>query len=546
MADSILVTSHVARDFLQNATYFNTLPKVVWEYVSNSIDNANEGTYPRVDVQIRHDELVVTDNGVGMSRDDLSRFFQMHGENVQRKRGKKVRGKFGTGKTAAFGVAKELEIDSIRDGKRNVVCLARADIEKAKNGEPFPVRVLVDDEPSEEESGTSVAIRNFTQVSFDIEKTIKYVEKQLSRMRTRATVHINGHRCAFREPPAVKEWTRTPDKTVAERIGNVTMTLKAAPAPLPAEDNGVDVLGNGVWHETTLADVKGDQVNRIFGIVDVPVLDDDERFDVAAYDNTRSGTLNRANPAVSALLFWIQEEVKRAAAELREEAEERKRSEEAKRLRSQAKRIAELLNQDFRDMMDELDELRIIRGRKRRKAAEDAAGHPVLPGDGTENSEMTQTGPKHGDGKRGENPAGTGDQERPGAGLKDGKSTGKPGRVDTRSDSGSRRSHGLFSIEFIHETADERRSRYDGESKTIYINLDHPQIASALRLGDGSVNSGLFRQVAFEIAVVEYAQAIQFERFESGESFDAADAVFSIGEVIDRVSRKLQDVTPEQ
>jgi uncharacterized protein with HEPN domain len=60
------------------------------------------------------------------------------------------------------------------------------------------------------------------------------------------------------------------------------------------------------------------------------------------------------------------------------------------------------------------------------------------------------------------------------------------------------------------------------------------------------VSSGLFRQVAFEIAVVEYAQAIQFERFESGESFDAADAVFSIGEVIDRVSRKLQDVAPEQ
>ncbi|NBC29401.1 MAG: hypothetical protein GVY29_05345, partial [Spirochaetes bacterium] len=316
------------------------------------------------------------------------------------------------------------------------------------------------------------------------------------------------------------------------------------PAPLPAEDNGIDILSNGVWHETTLADVKGDQVNRIFGLVDVPVLDDDEKFDVAAYDNTRSGMLNRAHPAVSALLYWIQEEVKRAAAELKEEAEERRKSEEAKRLQFQAKRIAEMLNKDFRDMMDELDELRNIRGRKRRKVAEDAGGSTVLPGDGNHESTLTETGPEHGDGKRGKNPAGAGDQERPGAGLKDGASKGKPGRVDTRG--GSKRSHGLFSIEFIHETSDERRSRYDGESKTIYINLDHPQIASALRLGDGSVNSGLFRQVAFEIAVVEYAQAIQFERFESGESFDAADAVFSIGEVIDRVSRKLQDAAPEK
>ena len=35
---SIEVTSHVARDFLQNAAYFNTMSKVVWEYVANSLD----------------------------------------------------------------------------------------------------------------------------------------------------------------------------------------------------------------------------------------------------------------------------------------------------------------------------------------------------------------------------------------------------------------------------------------------------------------------------------------------------------------------------
>jgi len=30
----IQVRSNVARDVLQNAAYFNTIPKVVWEYVS--------------------------------------------------------------------------------------------------------------------------------------------------------------------------------------------------------------------------------------------------------------------------------------------------------------------------------------------------------------------------------------------------------------------------------------------------------------------------------------------------------------------------------
>lgn len=34
----IEVTSHVARDFLQNAAYFNAMLKLVWEYVANSLE----------------------------------------------------------------------------------------------------------------------------------------------------------------------------------------------------------------------------------------------------------------------------------------------------------------------------------------------------------------------------------------------------------------------------------------------------------------------------------------------------------------------------
>ncbi len=34
------VTSHIARDLLQNTAYFNSVPKAVAEYVSNAIDNA--------------------------------------------------------------------------------------------------------------------------------------------------------------------------------------------------------------------------------------------------------------------------------------------------------------------------------------------------------------------------------------------------------------------------------------------------------------------------------------------------------------------------
>src|SRR3972149_2935079 len=209
MSKKISVKSHVSRDFLQNAVYFNTLPKVVWEYVSNSLDNGKEDIPTTVAVEIRKEEdmLIVADNGAGMSREDLRRFFTMHGENIQRKRGKRVRGRFGTGKSAAFGIAKSLTIDTRRNGKRNVVSLHLEDIKKATSGETFEVNEITIDEGTDQEDGTIIEIKEFMTSRMDIDATISYIEKHLARYRLRANVLINGHACKFKELPAISTIT---------------------------------------------------------------------------------------------------------------------------------------------------------------------------------------------------------------------------------------------------------------------------------------------------------------------------------------------------
>jgi hypothetical protein len=538
LENKILVTSHVARDFLQNSAYFNTLEKVVWEYVSNSIDNACSDIPPYIDVQIFQDQLSISDNGVGMSRTDLRRFFQMHGENVKRKKGKTVRGKFGTGKTAAFGIGSELCIKTFNSSRINSVLLSLDDIKNAINGEPFPVKILIDNEASSENSGTIITVSKFHSIrTLKIERTIKYIEKQLSRMRIKAVVLINGHKCQYKEPPSTHTWDVKPPANVRDRVGNITMILKAAPAPLPKEDVGVDILANGIWHETTLAEVNGDQVNRIFGYVDVPTLEDDSTYKITAFDNTRNGMLNRSHPVVTALLYWIQIEIKKAQKILQIEAEKHRKTEEAKSLKKKANDIAKMLNADFIEVLDELDQLRQIAGRQRRPVKEGTTKEVILPGEGNKDSHLQQTGAEYSDGHRGNTSPGIGDQERTGPGLQNGKSKGSEGSVS--SGSGRRRSQGIFSIEFVNETDNERRSRYDHDNRTIYINLDHPQIDLVLDMS-GSTNSPAFYQFVFEVACVEYSQALQFERVNSGEIFDAADAVFSIGEVLDRVTRRIQ------
>ena len=126
MSDNILVTSHVSRDFLQSAAVFNTLPKVVWEYISNSLDNPNDNNFVGVVVNISENRIEIIDNGRGMNRSELNNFFQMHGENLNRKKGKRVRGRFGTGKSAAFGIANSLTIESVSNKIKNIVRIANS------------------------------------------------------------------------------------------------------------------------------------------------------------------------------------------------------------------------------------------------------------------------------------------------------------------------------------------------------------------------------------------------------------------------------------
>jgi hypothetical protein len=88
----------------------------------------------------------------------LQNFFVMHGENIDRKEGRPGRGRFGTGKSAVFGIAATLRIISVRNRKRSIVELSRADIETMTSEEPIPVRKLEKEIATDQPNGTIVEI----------------------------------------------------------------------------------------------------------------------------------------------------------------------------------------------------------------------------------------------------------------------------------------------------------------------------------------------------------------------------------------------------
>lgn len=526
MTEPIQVTSHVARDFLQNAAYFNTVPKVVWEYVSNAVDNPRRGQSVTVQVVIDKRRIVVKDDGCGMSRGDLNNYFQMHATNVRRRRGETVRGRYGTGKCAAFGIANALRVETVKDGSLNTVELTRDDIKQAESGQPFSVRDIIVDRTTVQESGTTVMISGLNVRSLDLTGTVAYVERHLGRLLTSHTVLVNDHVCEYAEPPFSWERRFAPDESLSRVIGEVELAVRVSPSPLDKERVGIDILSKGVWHETYVGDLDGDIARRLFGSVDVPILEDRyEDEEIPPFDNTRNMTLNLSNPIVVSLLGWIRNCLNDVATQLAAEERSRKATEEARKLERQARDLAKVLNEDFRSQQIEID-------RARRLGL--SIGHNGIdegvPGVGDTPVEYTSGGAEHGDGRRGE-VAGPGEVPRPGPGLLDGHDIGETGRVVQ-----SRQARSTFHVELKHEAEQTPRSRYDGESRTIVINLDHPQIAAALREA-GGIEGRQFKQMTREVALVEYAVALCHERLRRDEFYSGSDALFDMRHTINRVSR---------
>ncbi len=533
----IHVTTHVARDFLQNAAYFNTMSKVAWEYVSNSLDNAKEGQTVNVVVDVLSSSIRIADDATGMTRKDLQNFFQMHGENRQRLRGKRVRGRFGTGKCAAFGIANCLRIDTTKLGKRNVVELRRTDILAAKSGKPFPVKDIIVDEITQQSDGTLVEISELSIKNLDIQSTIAYAERHLSRYRQRARVVINGQECEFAEPPASERYSFNPPSGVAKHIGDVTLIVKVSPVPLEQENNGIDILSSGNWHETTLVGLEKKEMSQyLFGEVDVPILEDKE-WDIPPFDNTRNLALNVQNPVVAVLYGWIAQELEKVRQKLLAAELARRQSEEAKKLEKEAEEIAKILNEDFEKLQMEFEFARLISTRQGqvRKTEIGAVQGELLPGGGNQPTGWEETIEGQDKGGLGK---GHGRSQESGSskGLKPGSQTGSP---KIPSDGSEKRRRGLFHIEYRNESPDSYRSRYDRNTRTIIINLDHPQIAGAYVASGKNTDSRQFREISYEVAAVEYAQAIPYEKIDQvGDQYEASEALYDVRETINRLTRR--------
>jgi len=231
---ALKVTSHVGRDLLQSAQLFRHEHAVVWEYVSNGLQYKDPGTKPTVVVNIdaKSKKIQIRDSGRGMLFLDLQRYFQMHGENLDRQQGRPGRGYFGTGKSAAFGIANSLAITTVRDRRLSKVRLTRQDISSRPDGDEIPVQVLEREVRTGSPNGTLVEIEDIFLRHIDIASIIRHVERHIAHWPD-ASVIVNNHECEFTEPDINREVRIATKGTEYERLlGDTTLVIKVAKAPL--------------------------------------------------------------------------------------------------------------------------------------------------------------------------------------------------------------------------------------------------------------------------------------------------------------------------
>jgi len=154
---------------------YSTLPPVVSELIANSYDaDASEVTILLKDSTEK--EIVISDNGHGMSFDEINESFLTIGRNRRVKnetdespKGRKVIGKKGLGKLSFFGIAHEIEIITVKENKKNSFVMdwnAIMEMENEEGGiENYEPEILILDEETQDSNGTVVTLRKIQRTS---------------------------------------------------------------------------------------------------------------------------------------------------------------------------------------------------------------------------------------------------------------------------------------------------------------------------------------------------------------------------------------------
>lgn len=547
--NEIKYTTNTARAILGASALFKNPHTVIWEYVTNEIQYREKGIKPEIHVIIEKDKIIIKGNGEGMDVEGLKNFFTLHGENQERKKGKPGRGKYGTGKAAAFAIANVFLISTVKNKKLFEVRLSKNELKKfEKSGQDIPLNnfIITKGKKVNEPNGTLIEISELNQ-KVNKKEVIEYIEKQIAYFKG-AEVWVDKHQCQYTEPYSKETMIFNTSKTHPE-LGNIDLVVKIAGEPLEKNEFGIKILSNSTLQEITLCGSEGkDMSDHIFGEINCPELDKDDQ-EIAATTIARDMSLNQNNRIVKSLYSFIGFHIEEVRKRLVKENEERKKSEEAQKLEKEAKKISDKLNQHFQKFKDKIKirQSRYADGKNGIAAASNSGkkddNGSLSVGDEIEallNNDLhilkSLKSNKENDNDN--------DNKNKKINLEEKNNENK--KAKKVNGGGKNQSSGgtEFRVEYANNLPENPRAKFKADENTVYINLDHPYI-SDLKIGDASkdVTKNLFfRKISHEIAYTEYAMGL-VNLLHSKQYYgeDTADYLREVRDIINSLSTPSSD-----
>ncbi|MCY3827261.1 MAG: TIGR02391 family protein [Candidatus Dadabacteria bacterium] len=235
---------------------YSTLPPILAELIANAHDADAEHVLLTLNDSEKNKEIIVEDDGAGMSFDEINEKFLRIGRNRREhdetdftpRLGRKIIGKKGLGKLSFFGIAHEIEISTRKNAKENIFRMNWEDIKKEEK--EYEPRILKRDRSCPHgEHGTKIILRKIRRKSdFSAEDLANSLSKmfilepdfEIEIRRNSEDPIIVSNEKKYEDLKKQVEW-KIPDdykdEGDYEKAGEIKGHLMATEKPIPPKTN---------------------------------------------------------------------------------------------------------------------------------------------------------------------------------------------------------------------------------------------------------------------------------------------------------------------
>ena len=239
---------------------YGRLPPVISELVANAWDaDASSVQIHLPEGAIEDDsEIVVIDDGSGMLYQEIQNKYLLVGRkrrieerSEKTPQGRNLMGRKGIGKLSVFGVAKNVEIQTV---KKNIINIFQMNLDdllnSAKNRKEYEPRIARKNERTDSACGTKVRLSRLKRKGkIDVDLIRRAIAKHFSVIGNKFVVSVNGKEItpADKMKKSDMEYSWEYDESISDVRKDLVVIgwIGAMPEPIDEEDRGITILARG-------------------------------------------------------------------------------------------------------------------------------------------------------------------------------------------------------------------------------------------------------------------------------------------------------------